>query len=56
MADLVDALRRTVQESDYKLGEHDVFELTAVECWACCARVDGGNKTCPPKLEVESVA
>jgi hypothetical protein len=53
MADLVDALRRRVRQSNFELGEHDVFELTAAECWACCARIDGGNKTCPPKAELE---
>jgi hypothetical protein len=55
MADLVAALRRTVQETDCRLGDQEVFDLAITACWACCSDNDGGNKTCPPKKEVADV-
>jgi hypothetical protein len=51
MRELIYSLRRKREEAQLDLGTSDVFDLMELlACSACCTQVDGGNKTCPPKL------
>ena len=50
MGDLINNLRRKRQDAGLELETADVFDLMLLACSACCTQVDGGNKTCPPKV------
>jgi hypothetical protein len=50
MGDLIYSLRRKREEAGLELETPDVFDLLMLACSACCTQIDGGNKTCPPKI------
>lgn len=53
MHDVIERLRQRREALRIDLEPQQAFELLALACSACCTQVDGGNKTCPPKLEAD---
>jgi hypothetical protein len=37
-----------------RFEDADAFALLLAACRACCEVIDGGNKTCPPKVQIEA--
>jgi hypothetical protein len=51
MTEVVNRLREGVESVGFE-ADAETFDLLAAACVACCLEINGGNKTCPPKVDL----